>query len=58
MKEDSKEALRLIQDKCGNLVAATGMRLPPQVHVDCLRESLSDIKKELQKVLDAEKHSC
>jgi hypothetical protein len=48
MSENLVETTGRAADKLDNLLAGMVMPLPPQMHLDCLKESLQDLSKDLK----------
>lgn len=51
MNEEQKEKIGEVVDRLENLIAALSMPIPDSIHVECLRESLPEVKEQLQELL-------
>lgn len=48
MTPDEHEWIGLLADQCENLVAAMNLKLPPELHLECLREALTEVQARLR----------
>jgi len=51
MKKEQKEQIGEVIDRLENLICALTMAIPDNIHVECLKETLPEIKEQLKDVL-------
>lgn len=54
MKEETIETIGQLKDQVDSLLCATGLSMPAEFHLNCLKDELKEISETLKRVYIAE----